>query len=415
MENLLTNVSLWGILVVLVTSIRLNKWAGFKQNMGNIRTVASFWNIRLGLVMQNAYKPLTVFALSVFALFFCYHIFLDKYVAVWQRTMIAAAVSVSFGMFLKPKFYRVPEQIPNTWTQQIAMVLASAFHRKSNVANVGTLVLSLLGLLVVFESHQERYTWDVFSTLSVLASFALGASSVLLCVQCFSLSASTQQLKPVYREIDDLLKPDRLETLVGALVATMLLGAVLANKTFIAQSWLPAGSILLPVALTLSGICLSALTSILFRVRYWAQISRLYTTEKLLNALLMIAAAYFLVDFFLPYTWVMNGKEHRAIEMFYAVQAGIIGGLLLNKAIILYRLCRCKYYEYLSNTEKEESWLYIGLRFVFRSFCLVVPIMIVAGFFLFAYQYVGLYGIMLAMLAMLSNLTTHFTADEIKG
>jgi Na+/H+-translocating membrane pyrophosphatase len=39
---------------------------------------------------------------------------------------------------------------------------------------------------------------------------------------------------------------------------------------------------------------------------------------------------------------------------------------------------------------------------------MVLPPVIAAGFFLEAFEYAGLYGIMLALVAMLSNLTTRF-------
>jgi Na+/H+-translocating membrane pyrophosphatase len=48
------------------------------------------------------------------------------------------------------------------------------------------------------------------------------------------------------------------------------------------------------------------------------------------------------------------------------------------------------------------------LRLTVRTVYLVLPPTIAALFFLEAFHYAGLYGIMLALVAMLSNLTTRF-------
>ena len=45
----------------------------------------------------------------------------------------------------------------------------------------------------------------------------------------------------------------------------------------------------------------------------------------------MIVATYFLIDYFLPDAWILNGKEYTSLGVFAATIAGLLAGLGVGK------------------------------------------------------------------------------------
>jgi K(+)-stimulated pyrophosphate-energized sodium pump len=130
--------------------------------------------------------------------------------------------------------------------------------------------------------------------------------------------------------------------------------------------------------------------------------------QKLLNALLMGGITLGAIKCMLANHWVLGGREYHALHVFYTVLAGIAGGLVFHEAGRFYSYCRVQYHAYFRLFSTKEWLVCKVLRLVVRTVYMVLPPVIAALFFLVAFQYAGLYGIMLSLVAMLSNLTTRF-------
>jgi K(+)-stimulated pyrophosphate-energized sodium pump len=197
----------------------------------------------------------------------------------------------------------------------------------------------------------------------------------------------------------------------GALVAAMLLGTTFSVNSAFNEFWLPSGAVLLPLVLAISGVCISTVCSTIAALKKW-KTPAAYLIEKMISAFLMIVAAFILIQLLLPYSWVLNGLEHTSLEVFFAAQTGIIMGLLTNKVTEVYRSVHRKYFTYLVHKSFERNFLDKAFHFFINALSTMMPVLLIIFSILLSFYLVGLYGILIALVAMLANVTTRLTIGK---
>jgi Na+/H+-translocating membrane pyrophosphatase len=100
------------------------------------------------------------------------------------------------------------------------------------------------------------------------------------------------------------------------------------------------------------------------------------------------------------------------MQVFYSAQAGIIGGLLTNKVVRVYKAVHRKYFNHLAKKSFEVSLMDSAFHFLLNTVSTLMPVVLIVLSILFSYQLVGLYGIVIAMIAMLANLSTKLTVGR---
>lgn len=421
MENLALNMSLWGVVVVVFTALRLDWHVTIGGQLTGAASAADQWRQIVHDFFLRTYKPITIAALSVVALYFCQPFTLASnalYGQFWISATLAGGLSVGVGLLFK---LGIRQYVPglgdrrNPTSQTVAVWLG-----ENAVNSTSTFLLSLLSLLIVFTTYGHQFSWEMFTVLSFVASFALGASIAWIGKQVYvsvarSFRNSQRQLSSDHAEATagySLLDGDRYDALTGALVAAMLLGTTFCNVSAFKTLWLSTGAVLLPVALAFSGVFISTAANTVLRFNKWHLDPAAYLIEKMLSALLMITAAYFITQYLLPVTWVCNGKEFTSMQVFYAAEAGILGGLLTNKVTQGYRVLHERYFTYLAAKSFHVSFLDSAFHRFISFVSLTLPVILIAVSILLSYYLVGLYGIVISLVAMLANLTTQLTAEE---
>jgi Na+/H+-translocating membrane pyrophosphatase len=228
----------------------------------------------------------------------------------------------------------------------------------------------------------------------------------------FASADSLQDRDTQHTNSGKILSNDRFDTLAGALVAAMLMGATLCDISAFQKLWLPASPVIYPLALTISGVGISSCMATLAKIMGWKKDPAAYLTEKMASALLMIVAAFAITQYLLPSYWVCNGVEYTSMHVFYAAQAGIIAGLLTNKVIKGYNALHRKYFSYLAKKSFRVNLMDSVFHFIVNSFSALLPVVLIMFSILFSYQLVGLYGIVIALIAMLANLSTQLTMGK---
>src|SRR3712207_3137134 len=102
MENLLANMSVWGVLLVLLTTIRIAFWKSVTEGLNKASFTANLFFQKIHLYIQLAYKPLTITLLSAFVLFVCYKITGDRYVSMWASAVVGGVFSIGISALIKP-------------------------------------------------------------------------------------------------------------------------------------------------------------------------------------------------------------------------------------------------------------------------------------------------------------------------
>jgi K(+)-stimulated pyrophosphate-energized sodium pump len=416
MENLMTNVSAWGITFVVLTTLRIT-WP--LKLTGNTSEVLS----RLTLFIQQAYKPLTVFALASVALWVCHDTMPARPVNVWIIALLAGLASVAACLALRHRIARElhkvdvaslsPGQPDITAINNLGKAATTLFDQKST-ANAGMLLLGMISFFAVIYLFHSAIVWDLYTVLSCLSSFAVGGAGMLVCAKMNTLNeySTGNSLYHVFSSYtDEVISRDRFDALVGALAAALLLGTTYTGLHSFKSLPIVSGPVLLPLALAISGVSISVMAATFRRINGWPADSIKVLAEKMLVTLVMIAVAFALVHWLLPVTWVSEGAEHTAGEVFYAAEVGIISGLLASKVVRLYRAFHHKYTAYLENKSFETTWLDNAFHGTVQAISFIMPLVLIVLAIIFSYQLVGLYGILIALVAMLSNLTTKLTTE----
>ncbi len=403
MESVLS-VSFWGSLLLILTTLRLTWLMGAAGNAGKVRTLISSLSHQLDLWFRSAWKPFTILIITGLILSACYAATGDRYLDVWQTAMIFGTGSVGLGVLMTTLVADIQRMLHTSLSLEEDSTHPLTAGKA--LVTVRNLLICLVCVLLVL-LRQPYQKWGLFPTVSLLAGFAMGSATALVIAYLYRPRPA---LVPETTDwISRLLKPHRLDTLAGAIAATMLLGAGLSETTAIAfPSW-ASGPVMLPLLLAVNGVLISSITALLSGSQFYQfLLSYRSLPQKLLNALLMSGFSLILIKYMLASHWVLNGREYSALHIFYTVLAGIVCGVVFHETGRFYSYCRWQYHAYFRLFYSRELLFFKIMRLAFRTLYLLVPPALAALFLIIAFKYAGLYGIMLAFVAMLSNLTTRF-------
>ena len=306
---------------------------------------------------------------------------------------------------------------------------------------VGLGILGLGGLFYLFGNHFGAFELQASLgvTLSVLTGFSFGASSIALFARVgggiYTKAADVgadlvgkveagipedHPLNPatiadnVGDNVGDVagMGADLFESYVGSMIGTMVLGAAMvAGATSFTDFLGGLSPIVLPLILGAIGIVTSIFGTFLVKVKDGGDPQKALNTGEFASSAIMIVASYFVINKFLPETWVYNDITYTAMGVFWATIIGLISGLAIGFIT-----------EYYTGTNKKPVRAIVeqsvtgyatniisglGVGMISTTF----PILILAAAVVGAYELAGLYGIAIAAVGMLSNTGIQLAVD----
>ena len=306
---------------------------------------------------------------------------------------------------------------------------------------VGLGILGLGGLFYLFGNHFGAFEpqASLGVTLSVLTGFSFGASSIALFARVgggiYTKAADVgadlvgkveagipedHPLNPatiadnVGDNVGDVagMGADLFESYVGSIIGTMVLGAAMvAGATTFTDFLGGLSPVILPLILGAVGIVTSIIGTFLVKVKDGGDPQKALNTGEFISSAIMIAASYFVINKFLPETWVYNENTYSAMGVFWATIIGLISGLAIGFIT-----------EHYTGTNKKPVRAIVdqsitgyatniisglGVGMISTTF----PILILAAAVVGAYELAGLYGIAIAAVGMLSNTGIQLAVD----
>ena len=306
---------------------------------------------------------------------------------------------------------------------------------------VGLGILGLGGLFYLFGNHFNAFEpqASLGITLSVLTGFSFGASSIALFARVgggiYTKAADVgadlvgkveagipedHPLNPatiadnVGDNVGDVagMGADLFESYVGSIIGTMVLGAAMVSGATTFTDFLGGLSpVILPLILGAIGIVTSIMGTFLVKVKDGGDPQKALNTGEFASSAVMIAASYFVINKFLPETWVYNETTYSAMGVFWATIIGLISGLAIGFIT-----------EHYTGTNKKPVRAIVeqsvtgyatniisglGVGMISTTF----PILILAAAVVGAYELAGLYGIAIAAVGMLSNTGIQLAVD----
>jgi K(+)-stimulated pyrophosphate-energized sodium pump len=440
-QNIIYLIPVFGVLALLFTYWK-SSWVA-RQEVGTERMAKIAQSISTGAMafLKAEYKVLAIFVIVVAILMgLGGNMEANSSPLVAMSFIIGAFCSALAGFIGMSVATKANVRTTNAARTSLGKALEVAFAGGS-VMGMGVVGLGLLGLGLLFFLYNNMWGGDINKVITVLTGFSFGASSIALFARVgggiYTKAADVgadlvgkveagipedHPLNPatiadnVGDNVGDVagMGADLFESYVGAIVGTMVLGAVFVgiggfdtNDQFSGLS-----AILLPMVLSGVGIITSILGTFFVKVAEGGNPQKALNRGEFISAAIMLVATYFIVKWMLPESWTdNNGFEYTSTGVFFAVIIGLVSGLLIGIVTEHYTGTGTKPVKSIVNQSLTGAATNIisGLGVGMQS--TAIPVLILSVGIIGAHYYAGLYGIAIAAVGMLSNLGIQLAVD----
>ena len=413
-------------LLALLYSYTKSIWIN-KQPVGTEKMAEIAGHIKEGAIafLKTEYKVLAVFVISVALLLgFANSGRADSSWLIAISFIVGALCSGLAGFLGMIAATKANVRTTNAARTGLSPALNIAFSGGA-IMGMNVVGLGVLGLSILFIAYSNM-EWDLGKVINVLSGFSLGASSIALFarvgggIYTKAADVGADLAGKVYEGIpeDDPRNPatiadnvgdnvgdvagmgaDLFESYVGAIIGTMVLGALFATPE-VPELGLEA--VLLPLFLAGAGIVLSIIGSFFVKVKEGGNPQKALNIGEFGATGLMVVAAYFLIHSMLPESWSYGGFDYTSNGIFFATLIGLFAGTSIGLITEYYTGTDKKPVHGIANQSITGAATNIIAGLGVGMMSTALPIIIIAASIIVSHELANLYGIAIAALGMLS-------------
>ena len=435
MELIVDYLPLFGVLGLLFVFVK-SAWVN-KQDQGTERMIKIAKNIADGAMsfLKAEYKILSVFVIAVAVLLFFKGSAEKGSHGMVALSFIVGAICSALAGFIGMKVAtKANVRTTSAARTSLGKALEVAFAGGA-VMGLGVVGLGVLGLSGLFAIYQNIWSGadNLSLVLNVLSGFSLGASSIALFARVgggiYTKAADVgadlvgkveagipedHPLNPatiadnVGDNVGDVagMGADLFESYVGSIIGTMVLGAIIITPGFDGL-----GAVYLPLVLASIGIIMSIIGTFFVKVKDGGNPQTALNIGEFGSAGLMVVASYFLINAFIPETYMFKGVEYTSMGVFWATIAGLVAGLLVGKVTEYYTGTGTKPVNAIVRQSETGAATNIIAGLGTGMMSTMIPIILIAAAILVSHHFAGLYGIAIAAVGMLANTGIQLAVD----
>ena len=386
--------------------------------------------------LRAEYRVLSVFVILVATLLGIANYNSNDSSAYIALSFLVGALASGLAGFLGMKVAtKSNNRTTNAARQNLESALKIAFSGGS-VMGMSVVGLGVLGLGSLFMLYTNIYGSDsinIKTVLNILSGFSLGASSIALFARVgggiYTKAADVgadlvgkveagipedHPLNPatiadnVGDNVGDVagMGADLFESYVGSIIGSMVLGS-----SILVMGQYDVNFILLPLMIAASGVIVSIIGTFMVSVKEGGDPQKALNRGEFGSAAIMVAVIYFLIQTYLPDTFVQNQEIFTSNGVFFATVIGLLAGLGIGLITEHYTGTGTRPVNSIAKQSMTGAATNIiaGLGVGMQSTAL--PILIISSSIIGAYYFSGLYGIAMAALGMLANTGIQLAVD----